>query len=102
VNRSGLYDPTANLKPAIIRTLVDAKTADGKPLGTGSYPFNVELGAAYTNVNYATAQYFGGPAIADTGIPTREAAVLKDSLDDRVVIQTKDSLHLAQAGRYRV
>jgi|GEM_PF-2257697 len=83
------YPADANVKPSLIRTNIDAKNADGTTLPTGSYPYTVELGAVYSNVDYANADYFGGPATTDTGVKSREPVSLLDSVNGRVVVQNE-------------
>jgi len=83
------YSADANVKPSLIRTNIDAKNADGTTLPTGSYPYTVELGAVYSNVDYANADYFGGPATTDTGVKSREPVSLLDSVSGRVVVQNE-------------
>ncbi|MFH1782470.1 MAG: Ig-like domain-containing protein, partial [Candidatus Omnitrophota bacterium] len=52
---------------SVHRIMLEAKNARGETLPTGNYIYNVKLSDEF-EAEFATAEYFGGPAIEGTGI----------------------------------
>ena len=68
--------------------LFDGINGRGERLPTGVYPYRLDLSYDYSTA-YARANFFGGPALDSTGVPTRERIPFTTSLDDFLVISNQ-------------
>jgi RHS repeat-associated protein len=68
--------------------LFDGINGRGEKLLTGVYPYRLDLSYDYSTT-YARANFFGGPALDSTGVPTRETIPFTKSLDDFLVISNQ-------------
>jgi RHS repeat-associated protein len=68
--------------------LFDGINGRGQRLPTGVYPYRLDLSYDYSTT-YARANFFGGPALDSTGVPTRETIPYTTSLDDFLVIDNQ-------------
>ena len=68
--------------------LFDGINGRGQRLPTGIYPYRLDLSYDYSTT-YARANFFGGPALDSTGVPTRETIPYTTSLDDFLVISNQ-------------
>lgn len=69
--------------------LYDCVNGRGEKLSTGSYPYTVEISNDYTDMTYATADYFAGPPTGDTGIVTREPVSLTTAIKGRISVNNQ-------------
>jgi len=65
----------------------DGRNGRGEEVPTGIYPYTIGLANEY-DLTYGTADYFGGPAIADTGVSTGDRAPLSQDVSGRVIVIT--------------
>jgi RHS repeat-associated protein len=68
--------------------LFDGINGRGQRLPTGIYAYRLDLSYDYSTT-YARANFFGGPALDGTGVPTRETIPYTTSLDDFLVISNQ-------------
>jgi RHS repeat-associated protein len=66
----------------------DGINGRGQRLPTGVYPYRLDLSYDYSTA-YALTNFFGGPALDSTGVPTRERIPFTTSLDDFLVISNQ-------------
>ncbi|MFH1868598.1 MAG: carboxypeptidase regulatory-like domain-containing protein, partial [Candidatus Omnitrophota bacterium] len=70
------------------RILLDTKNARGEMLETGNYQYSIKLSNEY-QTEYATAEYFGGPPVAGTGVFAPELESLTTPISARVVVNNQ-------------
>jgi len=68
--------------------LFDGKNARGKLLPTGRYSYRIDLSSGYQG-EYYTADFFGGPAVEPTGVPSRELISLDNFLRGSLMINNQ-------------
>lgn len=73
-------------KKTLYRTLVEAKNADGVDLPTGLYSYTNSLSVAYSDSEYATASYFGGPPRLRLGVLARVPVTFTTQVQEDVPI----------------